>query len=121
LKTNFLPCIQGKRYICRWKSISCVCTFICRQRGVSAWNIYTCWLTGYIAKLTKKKNGKRGNKLRKELKIKLSHYFSLQCASLETCILYKDIVLPFKLLLTLNQLPHITILSLSKYQNTREK
>jgi hypothetical protein len=35
-------------------------------------------LTGYIAKLTKKKkNGKRGNKLKKELKIKLSHYFSL--------------------------------------------
>jgi hypothetical protein len=30
--------------------------------------------------LTEKKNGKRGNKLRKELKIKLSHYyFSLQC------------------------------------------
>ena len=115
--------IGGKGYICRWKSISCVCTFICRQRGVSAWTIYLHrWLTGYIAKLTKKKNGKRGNKLRKELiKIKLSHYFSLQCASLETCILYKDIVLPFKLLLTLNQLPHITILSLSKYQNTREK
>ncbi|KAJ6967632.1 hypothetical protein NC653_035758 [Populus alba x Populus x berolinensis] len=38
-----------------------------------------------------------------------------------TYILYIDIVLPFKQLLTLNQLPHITKLSLSKYQNTREK
>jgi len=89
--------IVRKGYICRWKSISCVCTFIIRQlRAVRE----ICCFTGYIAKLTKKKNGKRGNKLRKELiKIKLSHYFSLQCASLETCILYKDIVLPFKLLI----------------------
>jgi len=91
--------IVRKGYISRWKSISCVCTFICRQlRAVRE----ICCFTGYIAKLTKKKkNGKRGNKLRKELiKIKLSHYyFSLQCASLETTyILYKDIVLPFKLL-----------------------
>jgi len=91
--------IVGKGYICRCKSISSVCTFICRQRGVSAWNKYTCWLAGYITKLTKKKNGKKGNKLRKEL----SHYSSMQCASHKTYILYIDIVLPFKQLLTLNQ------------------
>jgi hypothetical protein len=53
-----------------------MCTFAIRQ--VPAAVRETCWLTGYIAKLTKKKkNGKRGNKLKKELKIKLSHYFSL--------------------------------------------
>jgi hypothetical protein len=61
----------------------------------------------------KKKNGKRGNKLRKELS---HYYFSMQCASHKTCILYIDIVLPFKQLLTLNQSHYqIVPVRISKY------